>query len=341
MKSSELAALLNGELQGDGNVIIRGIAGLDSAGPADLSFAEDGRGLRRAAASSAGCILVSSQSTIQNKTTIAVANPKLALIKAAQQILPARGAEPGIHTTAVVAAGARLAPGVSVGMHAVIEEDARIGERTTIASGVCIGRGVEIGADCVIYPRVTIYSDARIGNRVVIHSGTVIGADGFGYVFAEGRHQKFPQLGKVILEDDVEIGANTTIDRGSLGETVIGQGSKIDNLVQIAHNVRVGRHCVIAAQVGIAGSVQIGNYVMLGGQAGVGDRARIEDQAVVGGGAGILPGKIVRRGSALWGTPARPMSEYKETYAQIMNLPKLAKKVDAIAESLSSKIETK
>ncbi len=335
MKTSKLAALLNGKLQGDGNLIIGGIAGLDSAGPADLSFAEDGRGLERAKTSAAGCVLVSAQSTIPNKTTISVPNPKLALIKAAQAILPATGAEPGIHPTAEVDGGARLAPGVSVGKHAVVEDGARIGERTVIASGACIGRGVEIGADCVIHPRVTIYPNARIGNRVVIHSGTVIGADGFGYVFAEGRHQKFPQLGKVIVEDDVEIGANTTIDRGSLGETVIGQGSKIDNLVQIAHNVRVGRHCVIAAQVGIAGSVQIGDYVMIGGQAGIGDKARIEDQVVVGGGAGILPGKLVRRGSALWGTPARPMTEYKETYAQIMNLPKLAKKVDELAAELA------
>jgi UDP-3-O-[3-hydroxymyristoyl] glucosamine N-acyltransferase len=263
-----------------------------------------------------------------------VSNPKLALIKTAHALLPAPRPEPGIHPTAVVDPNARLAQDVSVGAQAVIEAGAGIGARTVIAAGTCIGRGVEIGAECVIHPRVTIYPDVRIGDRVVIHSGAVIGCDGFGFVFAEGCHQKFPQLGRTIIEDDVEIGANTTIDRGSLGDTVIGQGSKIDNQVQIAHNVCVGRHCVIAAQVGIAGSVRIGDYVMFGGQAGVGDRARIEDQAMIGGGAGVLPGKLVRRGVFVWGMPARPLPEYKETYARIMNLAKLVEKVDSLSESL-------
>jgi UDP-3-O-[3-hydroxymyristoyl] glucosamine N-acyltransferase len=335
MKTSQIATMVKGELQGDGNRDITGIAGLDSAGIADLTFAEDDRALERAKTSAAGCILISSQSALEGVTTIAVPSPKIALIKAAEAILPAWRPAPGIHPSAVVAPDARLADGVSVGAQTVIEEGAVIGARSSIGSGVSIGCGVEIGADCVVYPRVTIYPGARIGNRVGIHGGTVIGADGFGYVFAEGRHQKFPQLGKVIIEDDVEIGANTTIDRGSLGATIIGAGSKIDNLVQIAHNVKVGRHCVIAAQVGIAGSVKIGDYVMIGGQAGVGDRARIEDQAIIGGGAGILPGKRIRRGSAVWGTPARPMSEFKETYSQIMNLPKLAKKIDEIALRLA------
>jgi UDP-3-O-[3-hydroxymyristoyl] glucosamine N-acyltransferase len=172
---------------------------------------------------------------------------------------------------------------------------------------------------------------------VAIHSGAVIGADGFGYVFADGRHHKFPQIGRVIVEDDVEIGGNTTIDRGSLGNTTIGQGTKIDNLVQIAHNVHIGRHCVIAAQTGISGSVEIGDYVVLGGQVGVGDRVRIEDQSVIGAQAGIPTGKIVRRGSAMWGTPARPMAEFKKTYAALTNLPKLAKKVRELSRLTPAK----
>jgi UDP-3-O-[3-hydroxymyristoyl] glucosamine N-acyltransferase len=170
---------------------------------------------------------------------------------------------------------------------------------------------------------------------VVIHAGTVIGSDGFGYVLAEGRHHKFPQLGQVIIEDDVEIGSNTTIDRGSLGDTVVGQGTKIDNLVQVAHNVRIGRHCAIAAQTGISGSVEIGNYVFIGGQVGIGDKARIEDQAMLGGGARILPGKIVRRGTFMWGMPARPLSEFKKIHAQLTNLPNLAKKVSEISQVLA------
>ena len=332
MKVSDIARLLDGALQGDGNVEISGIAGLESAGPADLTFVETPRALQQAARSGAGCFLVPSNSALAGKVTVAVRDPKLALIKAAQMILPVRQPDPGVHPTAVVSGGALLARGATIAAHAVIEEGAKVGERTRIGSGAFIGREAEIGADSIIHSRVTLYPGTRVGDRVVIHAGAVIGSDGFGYVFAEGCHQKFPQLGRAIIEDDVEIGANTAIDRGSLGDTIIGQGSKIDNLVQIAHNVRVGRHCVIAAQVGIAGSVRIGDYVMFGGQAGIAERARIEDQAIVGAQAGVLPGKLVRRGSALWGTPARPMAEYKESHSRIANLPKMAQKLDELSQ---------
>ncbi len=341
MKTGEIATLLNGGLEGDGNLEISGIAGLESAGPSDLSYVEGAALLAQAERSRAGCLLVPLNSKLAGKVTIAVSFPKAALIKAAQAILPVAKPEPAIHSTAVIGQGARLARHVSVGAHAVIEEGALIGERTRVGSGACVGRGAAIGADCVVHSRVIIYPDVRIGDRVVIHAGAVIGSDGFGYVFAEGCQQKFPQLGRAIIEDDVEIGANTTIDRGSLGDTVIGQGSKIDNLVQIAHNVRVGRHCLIAAQVGIAGSAQIGDYVMVGGQAGVGDRARIEDQAMIGAGAGVLPGKRIRRGIFVWGTPARPLAECKETYAQIAQLPKLARKVAELAQRVNAKSKTK
>ena len=335
MKVEDIARLLDGQLAGEGAREIGGVAGLDNAGPNDLTFAEGERILKRAANCRAGCILVPSGAALAGQTTIAVRHPKLALIRATAALLPRPAVEPGVHATTVVAPGVRLSSGVSVGAQAVIEEGVSIGERTVIGAGVFLGRGVEVGADCVIHPRVSIYPRARIGNRVVIHAGTVIGADGFGYVFAEGRHHKFPQLGQVVIEDDVEIGSNTTIDRGSLGNTVIGEGTKIDNLVQIAHNVRVGRHCVIAAQTGISGSVEIGDYVVIGGQVGVGDKVRIENQAVIGAQAGIPTGKIVRRGSAMWGTPARPMAEFKKTYAQISNLPNLARKVNELARRVS------
>jgi UDP-3-O-[3-hydroxymyristoyl] glucosamine N-acyltransferase len=335
MKISDIAALVSGQWEGDGSLEITGIAGLERAGAADITFVDSGRALVHARRSDAGCFLIPPNTALPRKNTIAVIHPKLALIKLAPVLLPAPCMEAGVHSTAIVAADARLATDVSVGAHAVIEAGASIGNRTRIAAGACIGRGVEIGADCVIYPRVSIYPDVHIGDRVVIHSGAVIGADGFGYVFAEGRHQKFPQLGGVIIEDDVEIGSNTTIDRGSLGETSIGAGTKIDNLVQIAHNVRIGRHCIITAQVGIAGSARIGDGVMLGGQVGIADRARIEDQASIGAQAGVLPGKVVRRGSALWGTPARPMAEYKETYAHILNLPRLERRVEELAARIN------
>jgi UDP-3-O-[3-hydroxymyristoyl] glucosamine N-acyltransferase len=187
----------------------------------------------------------------------------------------------------------------------------------------------------MLYPGVRVYPGAQIGSRVTLHAGVVIGGDGFGYVFAEGRHHKFPQLGKVIIEDDVEIGCNTTVDRGSLGTTFIGSGTKIDNLVQIAHNVRIGRHSIIAAQTGISGSTAIGDCVVIGGQVGIGDHVRIEDGAVIGSQAGILPGKVIRKGNVLWGTPARPLSEFKKLYAYFSHLPDLAQKVKELSRKIS------
>jgi UDP-3-O-[3-hydroxymyristoyl] glucosamine N-acyltransferase len=331
MKVEEIARVLGGILEGDGQREIRGIAALETVGAEDITFAEGERALARAAHTSAGCVLVPTGTSLSGHTTIAVKHPKLALIRAAEALLPKKRVAPGVHPTAIVSASARLAPDAAVGAHAVIEDDVKLGGGTVVGAGVSLGRGVEIGADCVLHPRVTIYPGVRIGNRVVIHGGAVIGADGFGYVFADGRQQKFPQIGFVVIEDDVEIGANATIDRGSLGATTIGQGTKIDNLVQVAHNVHIGRHCVIAAQTGISGSVEIGDYVVLGGQVGVGDRVRIETQSVIGAQAGIPTGKIVRRGSAMWGTPARPMAEFKKTFAAISNLPNLANKVKELS----------
>jgi UDP-3-O-[3-hydroxymyristoyl] glucosamine N-acyltransferase len=216
----------------------------------------------------------------------------------------------------------------------VIESGVTVGAGTSLGVGVYLGEGVRVGANCVLHPRVTAYPGAQIGDRVILHSGVVVGSDGFGYVLAEGRHVKFPQLGKIIIEDDVEIGANTTLDRGSLGSTVIGQGTKIDNLVQIAHNVKIGRHCIIVSQTGISGSSEVGDYVVMAGQVGVGDHARIEDRVVVGGQAGVLPGKIVRSGSIVWGTPCRPMSEFKKTIARMARLDDLAEKVKALAKRM-------
>ena len=331
MKVEEIARLLNGKLEGDGSREIRGVAALENAGANDLTFAENSRALERASHSAAGCILVPEGCVLAGRTTIAVTHPKLALIRAAGALYPPSPPLAEIHPTALIAPGARLGGGVGVGPHAVIEEGALVGSGTFVGAGCHIGREVQVGEHCFFHPHVTVYPGARIGNRVVLHAGVVIGSDGFGYVFAEGRHQKFPQLGDVVIEDDVEIGSNTTIDRGSLGTTVIGAGTKVDNLVQIAHNVRIGRHCVIAAQTGISGSVEIGNYVVMGGQVGVGDRARIEDQAVVGAQAGIPTGKVVRKGSAVWGTPARPMDEFKKIYAHVSNLPNLARKVKQLS----------
>jgi len=327
MKVSEIAELLRGTCAGDIEREISGIASLEIAGPRELAYVESAHSLHEAAASRAGCLLVPKDLSLPGQTTIGVPNPKLALVRAAAVLHHEPPTPPGIHPTAVVAANAQLAPDCSVGANVVVESGAVVGAGTRLLPGVYLGENVRVGGHCILHPHVTVYSGARIGDRVILHAGVVIGSDGFGYVFAEGRHVKFPQLGKIVIENDVEIGSNTTLDRGSLGTTVIGEGTKIDNLVQIAHNVRIGRHCIIVSQTGISGSAEIGDYVVMAGQVGVGEHAHIEDRVIVGGQAGVLPGKIVRSGSIVWGTPCRPMSEYKKTIARIARLDELRERV--------------
>jgi UDP-3-O-[3-hydroxymyristoyl] glucosamine N-acyltransferase len=334
MKVAEIAELLRGNPAGDGEREIRGVAALETAGPSELAYAEGSHALEQAAASRAGCLLVSAGVSLPGRTTIAVPHPKLALIRVAEVLHPAPAVVPGVHPTAVVAPDAQLAPDCSVGANVVIESGVAVGAGTRLCPGVFLGEGVRVGAHCVFYPRVTVYPGAQIGDRVVLHAGVVVGSDGFGYVLAEGRHVKFPQLGKIMIEDDVEIGSNTTLDRGSLGATVIGQGTKIDNLVQIAHNVKIGRHCIIVSQTGISGSAEVGDYVVMAGQVGVGERAHIEERVIVGGQAGVLPGKIVRSGSVVWGTPCRPMSEFKKTIARLARLDALAERVKALEKQI-------
>jgi UDP-3-O-[3-hydroxymyristoyl] glucosamine N-acyltransferase len=334
MKVSEIAGLLGGRAAGDVAREIHGVAALESAGPQELSFAEGSRGISKAASSRAGCVLVAEGAAVEGRTTIAVSNPKWAFVRASNALGPRELPEPGIHPTAVVHPEAQVAADASIGPCVVIERQARVGPRTRLAAGVTLGEGVEVGADGIFYPRVTVYPGVRIGNRVILHAGVVIGSDGFGYVFAEGRHNKFPQIGSVVIEDDVEIGSNTTVDRGSLGTTVIGEGTKIDNLVQIAHNVRIGRHSVIAAQTGISGSSEIGNYVVMAGQVGVGPHVHIEDQAIIAGQSGVLDGKTVRKGSTVWGTPARPIAQIKKIYASLAHLPHLARIVEDLSRHL-------
>ena len=330
MKILELAKLLGGRLQGDADREVHEVAALGTAGPDDLAFAEDAKSLELLTASRAGCTLVPEGCATTGHTTIAVANPKLAFVRAAHALYPTRQLPPSVHPTAAIAPGSRLAEGVVVCPNVVIEPGVEVGEGTYLGAGVYLGERAQIGSHCTLHPHVSIYAGARIGHRVILHSGVVVGSDGFGYVFAEGHYEKFPQRGGVVIEDDVEIGSNSTVDRGSLGVTVIGQGSKIDNLVQIAHNVRVGRHCVIAAQTGISDSAEIGDYVVMGGQVGVADHIRIEDGAMIGGQAGIF--RTIRKGTKVWGTPARPLDEFKEIYGQ---LPSLARKVKEISRQLS------
>jgi len=312
---------------------VSGIASIALATSGDLVFVEDEKSLFAALASPAAAVIVgefpkeeSSRGKAGSKPLLIAKNPRLAFARAARLLYATPDRQPGTPSSAVVHASARLGKDVMLAERAVVGEKAEIGHGTWIGSGAVIGAGVSIGSDCEIYPNVTIYPGARLGDRVIIHAGAVLGADGFGYVrdAATGRHEKFPQVGRLEIGDDVEIGANSTIDRGALEVTRIGRGAKIDNLVHIGHNCQIGEDVVIAAQTGLSGSIVIEKNVVLGGQVGIGEHARIEEGVMLGGQGGVLPNKVLRgKGVAFWGTPARPLREYLK---QLAALARLARK---------------
>jgi UDP-3-O-[3-hydroxymyristoyl] glucosamine N-acyltransferase len=335
--AGELAHYLKGELVGDPSVVIRSVASLESASEGDLIYADSDRALPQALASPASVIIVGSEVFVRGKTFIRVPQPKLAFARTLAWLLPEPPVVAGRHPSAVIHPTAALGENVAVGPGVVIEEHARIGRNCQIGAGSYIGPSVEIGDDTVLFPRVTVYRHVRIGARVRLHGGVVIGSDGFGYVPTEAGWEKFPQRGAVVIEDDVEIGANTTIDRGALDETWIGAGSKLDNLVHVGHNVRIGRHCIVEAQTGISGSCTIGDRVILGGQVGLGDHVRVEDGAILAGQCGVPSYKVIRRGQIVWGTPARPLEDFKRTYPYVARLPQLAERLAALERKLGSK----
>ncbi|MFL6254170.1 MAG: UDP-3-O-(3-hydroxymyristoyl)glucosamine N-acyltransferase, partial [Pyrinomonadaceae bacterium] len=270
---------------------------------------------------------------------IEAARPKLAFALAAEVLHPPQRLAGHVHPAAAVAEGARLGEGVYVGAGASVGEGASIGEGTQVHSNCVIGRGVTVGRDCVLRPNVVLYDGVTLGDRVVLHAGVVVGADGFGYVRnAEGLYHKFPQVGTVLIEDDVEVGANSCIDRGALGTTRIGRGSKIDNLVQVGHNVEIGERVVIASQTGISGSTVIESDAVIGGQVGFGDHARVLSGAVIGSQAGVLPGKIVRPG-VWWGTPIQPLEEYKRLNALWGRLPRMREEIQELKRQLKELTE--
>lgn len=334
--ASEIAGYLGCVLEGDGSVRVSGVAAPETAQASDLIYVETERRLEQAAASKALCAIIAPGLALAGKTQLRSAHPKLAFARAAAWLAPPAPIVSGIHPTAVIAANARLAPGAAVGPFAVIEEGAEVGANSEVGAYCFLGRGCRLGEGCRLYPRVTLYPGAWLGNRVIVHAGAVIGADGFGYVEGEGKHWKFPQVGKIEIGDDVEIGANATIDRGSLGRTQISSGVKLDNLVHIAHNVQIGNDTVIAAQTGVSGSAVIGRHVAFGGQVGVGDHCRIEDGATVGGQAGILTKKVIRSGQVVWGTPARALGAFKKQFAWFERLPELARRVQELEQGRKS-----
>lgn len=322
---SQLAHQLGGEVDGSSpDVIITRVSGIPGAAAGCLVFAEDETSLAPALASSATAVLVGLQMSAPGaeKPLLRVSQPRLAFARAALSLRPPRPLA-SIHPTAVLAPGVEIEDGVAIGAHAVLEEGARVGAETVIESGAVIGAGVRIGSQCRIYPRVVIYPGVTLGNRVVVHAGAVLGADGFGYVRDRitGEYTQFPQQGTLVIEDDVEIGANTTIDRGALEETRIGRGTKLDNLIHIGHNCNIGSDVVIAAQTGISGSSAVGDGAILGGQVGMGDHAMVGPGVILGGQAGILPKKrLLGPGIVFWGTPAKPVRQYLKELAMLARL---------------------
>lgn len=330
--AGELAEYLGAKLEGTVGATISGVASPERASATDLIYVDSARQTERAAASASRCVIAPPGTRFSSKTILETSHPKFAFAKAAAWLARGHASQAAIHATAVVAASAKITANVSIGPYVVVEQGAEIGAGTMIEAFCFVGQNSRIGENCRLHPRVTLYAGAHLGDRVEVHSGAVIGADGFGYVFGEGHHLKFPQVGAVKIADDVEIGANTAIDRGSLDDTCIERGVKIDNLVQIAHNVRIGEHSVIAAQTGISGSSTLGRGVIVGGQVGIADHCSIQNGAILGAQAGIPTGKTIHAAQTVWGTPARPLQKFKEQYAWFARLPELAERVRRLEE---------
>jgi UDP-3-O-[3-hydroxymyristoyl] glucosamine N-acyltransferase len=330
--AGDLAKFLGCPLRGENALPLKGVASPEAADRDDLVYLDSSRHLERVTQSAACCVITSPDVLIAGKTAIITARPKLAFARAAAWLVPPSAIALGIHPTAVIAESARLGRGTAVGPFAVIEGEVEIGEETQIGAFCFLGRGTQLGRTCRLYPRVTLYAGVKIGSNVIVHSGSVLGCDGFGYVTDEDKHWKFPQAGALEIDDDVEIGANVTIARGSLGLTRLAPQVKLDNLVHLAHNVQVGERTLVAAQTGIAGSSIIGRDVLIGGQVGIADHCRLEAGCSAGGQAGIPSGKIIRRGQTVWGTPARPIKQFKEQYAWFARLPELAERVRKLEE---------
>jgi UDP-3-O-[3-hydroxymyristoyl] glucosamine N-acyltransferase len=345
LKASEIARAVDGELEGGGDPDITGVAPLDRAGPTDLSIFSSLQYRDEAAASAAGAILAAADLAAQapelasrpgsGAVLVRVQNPHAALAVIIPLLYPPHPAEPGVHPTAVVEPGAVVAPGASVGPCAVVGAGTSVGDNATIAAHVVIGRDCRIGAGAYLHPHVTLYDGVEVGERTILHSGVRLGTDGFGYSSSRAGHVKIQHVGRCIVGDDVEIGANSTVDRGSIGDTVIGNGCKIDNLVQVGHNVRMGEHCIVVSQVGVSGSARIGRFVTLGGQAGIKGHIHIGDGATIAAQAGVFGD--VPAGATLSGYPARPHREALRSQALALRLPELMQRLRAVERAVLGK----
>jgi UDP-3-O-[3-hydroxymyristoyl] glucosamine N-acyltransferase len=339
---AEIARICEGTAEGLVEKIISGANALESAGPNELSFVSNLKAQAAAASSRAGCLVVPrSFDAAGDWSLVRVDDARSAFARALAALYGKKPAAPSIHPTAVAAPSAVVAGDCHIGAFVTIGEGTRIAEGCYIADGVHLGERVMIGAHTTLHAHVTVYDDVRIGSRVILHAGCVIGADGFGFALTGDHYEKFPQVGTVRIEDDVEIGANSCVDRAALGVTIIGTGTKLDNLVHIAHNCQIGKHVVIAAQTGFAGGVVVEDYAVIGGQVGAGEKARIASRAVVGSGAGILSSQTVHAGEPVWGTPARPLRQHLKGLAHISKIPGLREEIRALKRQISASESTR
>jgi UDP-3-O-[3-hydroxymyristoyl] glucosamine N-acyltransferase len=323
--AAQIAEKLRAELVGDGSVEIVGLAPADRARPGELTFAENAAYFAAAEQSQAAAILVDGPFVCSGKVLIRVANARIALARLLPVFFPPEEHPRGIHPGAVIADSARIDPTAHVGPNCVLGARVRVGARSVLMGGNDLRADCQLGDDVCLFPNVVLYRQTHIGHRVTIHAGTVIGSDGFGYVLDEGRHRKVLQMGNVIIRDDVEIGANAAIDRGALGPTVIGEGTKIDNLVHVAHNVTIGRHCLIMGQAGFAGSTRLGDYVIVASQSGIADHLKLGNQAVVGAKSGVM--RDVPDGGRVLGIPAAPERQAKRQMVAIQHLPEVLRRL--------------
>jgi len=329
----ELAALLGGRLQGPADLVIHGIAAIERATPRDITFITQKRFARLAAQSRAAAFIVGLDQADLARPLILVPHPYLAYARVAALFAPPRSRWPGVSSQAFLGREVEMGQDVSIAPLVYLGNGVRLGDRVTIMPGCVLGDQVQIGADTLLYPNVTILERCILGERVIVHSGTVIGADGFGFVPGKEGHQKIPQLGTVIIEDDVEIGANCAIDRGALGETRVGRGVKMDNLVHLAHNVTVGEHSFVVAQVGVAGSTKLGKGVALGGQAGVVGHIELGDGVQVGAQSGVA--HSVPAGLAISGSPARPHQENLRILSHLPKLPEIYRRLKELEKKIN------
>ncbi|OGT51241.1 MAG: UDP-3-O-(3-hydroxymyristoyl)glucosamine N-acyltransferase [Gammaproteobacteria bacterium RIFCSPHIGHO2_12_FULL_41_15] len=331
----KIAQLVDGEVIGDKSYIVPGLSPITDIKPKTLVFADGEENLKLALKSEAGALLLNRKTQVENKPYIQVDHPFKAFIALLEVFYPKAEVKEGVHPTATVEKGAVIGKRCHIGAYVYIGRDCKIGDDCVIQSHVSVAPRVTLGSNCVIYPHVTIYESCCLGAKVIVHANSVIGSDGFGYAFIDGQHMKVPHVGRVIIEDEVEIGANTAIDRATIGDTVIGSGTKIDNFVQIAHSVKIGKRNIICAFTGIAGSSTTGNEVICAANVGISDHVRIDDGVILGARSGVPSRKHLKKGNIYLGNPARPKDKAIENELSVTRIPYLRKQLHELQEQLA------